>query len=313
MKGLELSAKFYEEYGAPMLKEQFSTLLPQIAIGLVGSGSECFGFDDDLSHDHDFEPGFCLFLPDEDTVDRRTAFLLERAYAKLPRDFMGYTRGPLSPVGGNRHGVLRLSEFLQEKTGRADGTLTTAEWFMVPEQSLAEVTNGRLFRDDCALFSAVREKLRYLPEDVRRKKLAGHLLMMGQAGQYNYPRCLLRGDTAAAQLSVCEFVKHTLHAVFLLNRTYIPYYKWQFRALRDLHCLATLSEPLEWLLTTDNKTAHADKKSSVIEQAAAAVIAQLKEQALSERTCGDLENHAYAVNDTVADANLRNLHILYGI
>ena len=110
MNGLELSRRFYEECGIPMLRD-FADIAPKIAVALAGSGSECFGYDDELSRDHDFEPGFCLFLPDEDTVDRRSAFLLERAYAKLPREFMGFARAPLSPVGGNRHGVIRLADF----------------------------------------------------------------------------------------------------------------------------------------------------------------------------------------------------------
>lgn len=309
MKGLELAERFYLTHGLPMLEEQFAAVLPHIAVGLAGSGSECFGFDDTLSQDHDFEPGFCLFLPDEDTVDRRTAFLLERAYAKLPREFMGFTREPLSPVGGNRHGVLRLADFLEEKTGRADGRLAGTEWFFVPEQALAEVTNGRLFFDGNGHFTALREQLAYLPEDVRRKKLAGQLLLMGQAGQYNYARCVKRGETAAAQLAAVEFVKSALHTAFLLNRTYLPYYKWQFRALRGLPCLAGLAAPLEHLLTTGNLP----DKERVIEEVAAAIVAEVREQRLSAYCKDDLEGHAYAVNNAVEDATVRNLHILYTV
>ena len=79
MNGLKLSRAFYEEYGAPMIQEQFPAQAGLIAVGLLGSGSETLGFDDEVSRDHDFEPGFCLLLPDEGVVDRRTAFLLERA------------------------------------------------------------------------------------------------------------------------------------------------------------------------------------------------------------------------------------------
>ena len=124
MKGLELSEAFFREYGMPMLKEDFPALLPHIAVGLVGAGSECLGFDDDTSHDHDFDMGFAIFLPDESVVDRKEAFRLERAYAALPKEFMGYQRRRLSPTGGARHGVLRLSDFLTEKTGTEDGNLS---------------------------------------------------------------------------------------------------------------------------------------------------------------------------------------------
>ena len=63
MKGLELSKKYYLEYGLPMLERDFAQYLPFLAIGLVGSGSECLGYDDEISTDHDFEPGFCIFYP----------------------------------------------------------------------------------------------------------------------------------------------------------------------------------------------------------------------------------------------------------
>ena len=86
MKGLELSRAYYEQYGRQMLEEKFPQLLPHIAVGLCGAGSECYGYDDDISEDHDFEPGFCIFLPEENEIDRQTAFRLERAYAALPRE-----------------------------------------------------------------------------------------------------------------------------------------------------------------------------------------------------------------------------------
>ena len=309
MKGIELSERFYREIGAPMIREQFPQLEPLVAVGLVGSGSECFGYDDELSQDHDFEPAFCLFLPGEEVVDRKTAFALERAYAKLPKEFMGYTRSPLSPVGGNRHGVLRIDEFFESKIGVADGNLSLKDWFLADEQLLAEAINGIVFRDDLGLFTSIRQEIGYFPETVRRKKLAGHLLTMGQAGQYNFARLVKRQDTAAAQLAVCEFVKSAIHAAFLLNYTYLPYYKWQFHALRALPLLADLADPLAYLLTTGC----VEDKNSVIEQVAAAVIEQVREQGLTAFCQDELEGHAYAVNNGIEDVNIRNLHVLYAV
>lgn len=313
MNGLELSERFYREYGEPMLKEQFSELLPYLAAGLFGSGSECFGFDDEVSRDHDFEPGFLLLLPGEDVVDRKTAFRLERAYAKLPKEFMGVTRSAVAPVGGARHGVLRTAEVFSDKVGAGDGILTVSQWLTVPEHALAEATNGRLFFDGHGEVSRIREGLSQYPEDVRRKKLAGELLLMAQAGQYNYLRCLRHGETGAAQLAVAEFVKAAMHAVFLLNSAYMPYYKWSFRAMRALPRLSMLAETLEVLLTTDNEPATADSKYDMIEDVAADVIEELQNQGLTKAICGDLEKHAYSVNDSIADGQIRNLHILAAV
>ncbi|MBQ8893443.1 MAG: DUF4037 domain-containing protein [Clostridia bacterium] len=309
MKGLELAKRFYLEYGTPMLREQFPQLEGMIAVGLAGSGSECFGYDDDLSQDHDFEPGFCLFIPGEEQVDRPTAFALERAYERLPREFLGFRRSPQKPVGGNRHGVIRIPDFLLEKTGTPDGQLETRDWFYLPEQALAEATNGQLFRDDSGQFTAIRRGLAYLPEEVRLKKLAGHLLLMGQAGQYNYPRCIARGELGAARLAVHEFAGSALHAAFLLGRRYLPYYKWQFRALRELP-LSVLHQPLETLL---NGGLSPEETTLLIEKICKKMEEALQEQQLTTLRSGELERQAYAVNDRIAEPNIRNLHILYGV
>ncbi len=307
MKGIDLAKAFYEEYGIPMLKE-FPDLEGKVAIGLVGSGSECFGFDDEFSKDHDFEPSFCIFLPEEAVVDRRSEFLLERAYAKLPKEYMGFSRGESSIGGQQRRGVLRTEEFFRSKTGTPDGALSLDAWFAVPEFSLAEATNGAVFRDDWGEFTVIREKLSKFPRDVRLKKLAGELLLMAQAGQYNYPRCIARGETAAARLATFEFAKSALHAIFLLNDTYMPFYKWQFRALRGLPKLSALAQPLERLLSSAEK-----ENAERIEQIVAAILDEAREQGLSVLPHNEAELHAYAVNGQIADGNLRNQHILYGI
>jgi hypothetical protein len=313
MNGLDLSERFWLECGKPMLTEQFPDLLPQLAVGLFGGGSECFGFDDEASRDHDFEPGFLILLPDEDTVDRKTAFQLERAYGRLPKEFLGMRRCQLAPVGGARHGVVRTSEFFREKVGAADGILTVSGWLTVPEQALLEATNGRLFFDGRGEVTRIREGLSRFPEDVRKKKLAGSLLLMAQAGQYNYSRCLAHGETGAAQLAVAEFANAAMHTAFLLNGAYMPYYKWRFRAMRALPKLALIAETLEVLLTTDNGPDAADAKSAMIEDVAADVIDALTAQGLTKAICGDLEKHAYSVNDSIADGGIRNLHILAAV
>ena len=311
MKGLELARRYYEAFGAPLLHEEFPEVEGVIAVGLAGSGSECFGFDDAISRDHDFEPGFCLFLPDESVVDRRTAFRLERAYAKLPDEFEGFRRAKIDPVGGSRHGVIRMADFFEAKTGRPDGRLTPEDWLRVPEFALAEATNGAVFRDDAGDFTRVRAALAYLPEDVRRKKLAGRLLLMAQAGPYNYARCLAREDAGAAQLAVGEFVASALHAAFLLRRRYLPYYKWQFRTLREAGDEA-LADTLERLLTPGNSGALAEEKQTLIRRVIDQIETELMAQGLLAEP-GEPERAAYRVNDTVSDPNLRNRHILAAV
>ncbi len=312
MKGLELSKRFYEEVGKPALEQNLPHLLPYIAVGLAGSGSECCGYDDELSQDHDFEPGFCIFIPDEEVVDRKSAFELERLYAKLPKEFLGYKRSPVSAVGGNRHGVIRMSEFFEAKTGSPKGVLTVGQWLSLPEYALLEATNGAVFCDNYGEFSKIREELGYFPEDIRLKKLASNLLVMGQSGQYNYARCIKRGELASAQLALFEFVKSAINAAFLLNKKYTPYYKWSFRGLREIsenYCL--LAQKLETLISTDNS--NPAEKQRQIESICQFIADQVCALSITSRACCELETLAYAVNDMITNNNIRNMNVLSGV
>ena len=45
------------------------------------------------------------------------------------------------------------------------------------DSCLAAATNGEVFRDDLGEFSRIRRSFLDMPQDVRLKKLAGHLIM----------------------------------------------------------------------------------------------------------------------------------------
>lgn len=314
MNGLELERGYYEAFGKPMLEQEFPHLLPYLAVGFVGSGSEHFGFDDEVSRDHDFEPGFCLFLPGEDVVDRRQAFQLDRAYAKLPKEYHGVRRQPVSPVGGNRNGVLRTAEFYLAAVGAPDGALSPDDWLRIPDYALAEAVNGEVFFDGYGEFSRIRQQLQQMPEDIRRKRLAGNLLVMAQAGQYNFTRCLRHGEPQAALLAAHEFVTAAMKVHFLLEGRYMPFYKWSFRALRETEDGQILADQLSRLLVGDNADPQtAEKTYNLIEEVASDTITRLQDQGLTKAVCGDLEKHAYSVNDGIRDGDIRNRHILSAI
>ena len=314
MNGLEIARGYYEEFGKPMLEAEFSDVLPLLAAGFVGSGSEHYGYDDTISRDHDFEPGFCIFLPREDIVDRKRTFQLKRAYAKLPKEYAGIKRQRISPVGGNRNGVIRTDEFYMKAVGLANGKLSVMQWLRLPDYALAEAVNGEVFFDNYGEFSKIREDLRCMPKDIKLKRLAGNLLIMAQSGQYNFMRCMKHGEPEAAQLACVEFVKAAMKTTFLLQERYMPYYKWCFRALRELVGTEELAEKLSFLLFGDNRdNTVAERKYDTVEEIASETIARLQDRELTKAICGDLEKHAYSVNDRIPDSNIRNLNILISV
>ena len=314
MNGLELSRAYYEAFGKEMIHNDFPALEGIVAVGLVGEGSECFGFDDEVSRDHDFGPRFCLFLPDSETlVSSRLEFQLERAYAKLPREFEGFVREKTSPVGGARDGVMRIGAFYEKFIGAPSAPEYLIDWLNIPEHFLATATNGAVFRDDEGTFSRIRQSLSQYPEDVWKKKLAAVLLQMNKSGQYNYRRCLQHGETCAAQLCVTEFCRAARRAAFLFNHTFEPYYKWAHRAMRALPKFSDFSETIEFLLTSPNDEDLADIKSDTMETIAISYIEELQRRGLTRAVCTDLEKHAYSLNDTIADPDLRNLNLFFAL
>ena len=306
MKGLELARAYYEAYGKPMLERDFAPCLDRIAVGLCGHGSECFGFDDERSRDHDFEPGFCLWLTDED--EREFGFKLFRAYSKLPKEFMGVKVEKKSLFGADSRGVQTISDFYRRYTGSDGAPSSNEQWLAIPSFYLAEATNGEVFCDPLGEFSRIREQILCgMPEDVRLKKLASSLFCAAQYGQYNYARCIAHGETAAAACALADFAKSVCETVFLLNRAHMPYYKWMFRAMRALPRLSSLADELEALL----RAPYAAKENTArIERIAAALAAALIGDGLSEDAGDYLEGYAYSVKNHIKDNNLRNSDVM---
>ena len=301
MKGLELSRAFWETAVRPAVEETCPVLLPRLAAGLCGGGSDCLGYDDELSHDHGYAAGCMLFLAPEDAETH--GFLLSTLYDRLPREFLGVKTEHRSRQGDGRYGVKTTEQFLLEQTGLFRAPETWREWMAIPSYALAAACAGEIFYDGSGDMTRTRETLRTgMPEDVRRKKIAGHAALMAQSGQYNVSRCRRHGEEAAARLACCEFVNHTLAMLFLLNARHMPFYKWAFRAAKELPKLAEAVPMLEALLREPDE--------DTIERVSAAVIEELRAQGLTDGGWDFLEPHAYAVMRRIKNPEIAALHIM---
>ena len=307
MQGLEEARRLYECYGVDMIESRFSRYTGRIAAGLVGHGSECYGFDDELSRDHDFPEGFCLWIDDE--TDQEIGVELSRAYRALPFQ-KAIERSALSENG---RGVRRISDFYRRYTACPGAPTDLMQWLSLPDHALAEATNGAVFRDDQGLFSSIRETLLHgMPEDVRLKKLAARVITMAQSGQYNYPRCVRHGELGAAVLAMTEFVNAACGAIYLLNRRHMPYYKWRLRGMTGLEKLGNLREALEFLLTSENDEQGRILKSAVIEDICATIVSELRAQQLTHGSWDYLEPHAFEIAGHIESPVLRAMHIMEG-
>ena len=151
-----------------------------------------------------------------------------------------------------------------------------------------------------------------MPEDCRKKRIAARAAEMAQSGQYNYARCLKRGQEGAGIMALSDFVKSASEMIYLLNRKHMPYYKWMFKGMEAVPKLADMREPLEFLLTSDNDLAGRMTKSGVIEDICAAVIKELKAQNLSSGSWDYMEPHAFEIMERIEDPEIRAMHIMEG-
>ena len=309
MRGIERAKVWYEGHLSPLLESDFGELFPRIAVGMAGRGSECFGFDDEISRDHDASVGVSLWLTDED--EARYGFRLQRAYDKLAKETLPREgEGRESKLGPCEHGVVRIGDFYRRHTGIPRAPENWREWLYTPEYAFAEATNGEVFRDELGAFTGIRDAILHdMPEDVRLKKLAARTVMMAQSGQYNFARCLRHGEGGAAALALGEFVRNAVSLVFLLNFRFAPYYKWMFRAMRQLPELGELTCDLESLLTKEEPE---QLKQERIEKVCAEVLKKLRSEELTSGTDPYLEPHAFEIMKRIRSRELRELHVMEG-
>lgn len=233
LKGLELCRRYYEEFGKPMIAEKFPEYVNRIAVGLVGKGSDCFGFDDEQSRDHDFGPRFVMWVTKE--TYEQIGEALQKAYEELPKTFLGTTRIETFH-GRDRAGVMVIEDFYKSLTGINDiSDIGVTKWLEAQEYELAAAVNGEVFCDEEGIFTKWRKKLlAYYPKEVWYRRIAQECALFSQNGQYNLPRMRKRGQLVAAELAKAECIRHAMKLAFLLERKYAPHDKWLFKGLQEL-------------------------------------------------------------------------------
>lgn len=281
MKGMDLSRAYYEEVGKPMLRAKYPQYIDRIAVGLAGEGSECLGFDDSYSTDHDFGPGFCMWLTAQDYAAIGQA--LQADYEALPKQWRGFPVRNTTAEGAGRVGVWNMDDFFRKFTGYAQApevkTLRdVALWNQIPPEMLCTAVNGQVFEDSLGEFTHRRAAFSAYPEPVRLYRLADVLHTMAQAGQYNYGRGKSRGDLGMMYSALAEFIKAAAEAGYLLNRSYMPFYKWRIRGMESFTHATQLKEMLEQLMS---RKADASDVAEKIETVCDCVIGELRAQKLT--------------------------------
>lgn len=83
--------------------------------------------------------------------------------------------------------------------------------------------------------------------------------------------------------------------------------------MRNLKLFSSFSDSFEYLLTSENDSITAQTKTDVIEDIASMIIGYLVDNEMTKAICGDLEKHAYSINDSISDPNIRNMNIFTAV
>ncbi len=306
MKGLEISRRFFFDCALPILQKECGKILPKMACGLVGEGSDCFGFDDEWSRDHDWGPRFCIWLTREDFL--RYGADLQRVYDNLPNTFLHFQMGAESRWGNGRNGVQEIGSFYQKFLGEPQPPQQLKKWIFIPENALATAVNGEVFQDPLGEFTAIRrELLRGYPRDIRLIKLAACCMKAGQAGQYNYIRSVRRKERYAVGHSEIIFLDSVISIIFLLNNRYAPFYKWGHRAVALMPLLGDkIAKAIDEVMDSSN----IKEKEDLFENIATLICDQLRKEQLTSSPSNFLPDHGAEIQSRIQDSEIAKLNIL---
>ena len=310
MKGLELSKAYFEAVVKPKLQADFPELYPHLAAGLVGNGSDCFGYDDEISQDHDWGVEYFIWIPNDRLWEGKALqdWRME-LFRLLPP---AAVRNPTAY--GAKIGVQTCDEFYRSLIGYPEGPKALTDWLRIPEENLAMAVNGEVFMDNEGRFTQTREKLlRHYPEDIRRKKLAAKAMAIAQTGQYNHRRMAKREDWVTVRAALCRFAEAAMGMCYLLNRRYKPYYKWAWRGLRELpNGGNALSEALMKLTLVPGFSEQDFRcMDDYIEQACSVLRNELRRQNLTRNDDWFFATHGEELMSGIQDDFIRSLPATY--
>ena len=253
LPGTELAARYYRGVIRPLFDEH-APGLPHSA-ALIGWGSEVLGFDSPRSTDHNWGPRCQVFIghADADRAGDISAMLADR----LPETFEGWPvrfSDVTAPDPTPRHWV-EVAELGTWLTGRLGfdprSGVGAQDWLATPTQVLAEITGGAVFFDGLAAgktavaggLRAVREALRWYPDDVWRYVLACQWTRIGQ--EEAFPgRCADAGDNLGSAIVAARLSRDLVRLALLMHRSYPPYSKWLGSAFARLDGLDVLRPAL---------------------------------------------------------------------
>lgn len=297
MKGLELSEKYFNEVLYPLIRDKFPNL--KISCGLIGYGSECYGYDDNISRDHDFSVMPCIWLNNEDYI--KYAEELKKELDRLPKEYMGYKVLDESVWGKGRRGVLNIEEYIYMFLGTNTGPIRDIDYRNIPQYLLSSFTNGKIFLDEEGTITKLRERIKFYPRDIKFNMLATRCMQLN-ASFINYERCLKRNMKLACNQAMSLFIKNATELYFLLNNKYCPYYKWQHKMLSEID-----SKAYSLLLSLLDEEITDNKRVNIMDAITNDIIDRLEKNRIIVRVVEFIGYYGPVIQSRIENEEIKNI------
>jgi hypothetical protein len=249
--GLELAASFYHDAVRPILDLYFPGV--SHAAARLDYGSDVLGFDTPQSRDHGWGPKVTLYLSKTD-LDQYKDQISTAMAEYLPLEILDYPTNYDAPFTGEA-GMVAIesgpvshwvalttdSDFFKGYLGVDPiEPLDVVDWLTIPAQHLRTIASGEIFQDDPGLLTDVVERLRWYPHEIWLYMLANQWRRIDQEEPF-MARCGDVGDEAGSRLVATRQVDELMRLCFLMERQYMPYYKWLGTAFNRLDCSVELN------------------------------------------------------------------------
>ncbi len=219
IKGLDLAYAYYNENKEMLFKHIPASAKEYISIGLFGLGSECYGADDEISEDHDFDQGFIILV--EDSIDKKDFLKIKEAYSMMPKNYRRFYL-----LNQSKHGVHYLSEYLR--------ILGVDDINNISAESKALIYNGKIF------YKGILTSFDNLRYDLRKKSnydflidLSLKALDINKYIPYNLKRALDRNDLYTYKSLKNNLVNHLMEFYYLYHKQYLPHDKLRLKLMDD--------------------------------------------------------------------------------
>jgi hypothetical protein len=310
LTGLEISRRFFDEWGLPWLQQEWPDLANRVAAGRVG-GSDIIGADDEWSRDHDWGPRFDLWLTREDQA-RFGRRLRQEINAAAPREFMG-ARHHFFGERKENVGVESIDSCIAFHAGVPRPPERARDWFRPHGgQSIVEreswlyfLRHGPIFYDPSGEFTCRRDAFAHYPRDVRLKVMHAQCITLWYVGHYKFRwRLIYRHDPYPFHSAVNQTVEAAMRLSFYLNDDFAPHWQWLHHEFGKLPEAKDLGPVLDRFLAGND----AMECSAVVTDITNILTARLAEGGWIESGHHDMQRAADELQGRISDRVIRGMY-----